>query len=263
MFRALTPVVKNLLLITVGFFIITSYFIPNLKGMFALYYIESDFFMPFQLLTYMFMHADFWHLFSNMFGLFIFGPLLEQFLGPKKLLILWMVCGIGSGVLYSGYTAYQMNTLKSKVDNFEEHPDPETFNTFVAENSHIFGPGIYDLIDDYSREPDNPTLIDRAYQNMRGVWELKSNIPMVGASGALFGVLIAFGMLFPNTELFLLFPPMPIKAKYLVLFYGLYTVYNIFVSNPLDNVAHFAHLSGLIIGAILVTVWKKSRTNFY
>lgn len=263
MFRALTPVVKNLLIITIGVYFITSFFIPQLKGILALYYIESDFFMPFQLLTYMFMHADLWHLFSNMFGLFIFGPLLEQFLGPKKILILWMVCGVGSGVLYSGYTAYQMNSLENRIERFSNDPDPEVFNRFISENRHFFGPGIYDLIDDYSRDPENATHIARAQQNMLGVWELKSNIPMVGASGALFGVLIAFGMLFPNTQLFLLFPPIPIKAKYLVLFYGLYTVYNIFVSNPMDNVAHFAHLSGLIIGAILVLSWKKDRTNFY
>jgi membrane associated rhomboid family serine protease len=263
MFRSLTPVVKNLLLITVGIYIITSYFLPQLKGLFALYYIESEFFMPFQFLSYMFMHADFWHLFSNMLGLFIFGPLLEQFLGPKKILILWMVCGIGSGVLYSGYTAYQMNSLESKIEQFYFDPDPEVFNRFVAENRHLFGAGVYDLIDEFSRNPENESLKERAYQNMVGVRDLKVNIPMVGASGALFGVLIAFGMLFPNTQLFLLFPPMPIKAKYLVLFYGLYTVYNIFVSNPMDNVAHFAHLSGLLIGAILVITWRKNRTNFY
>ena len=98
---------------------------------------------------------------------------------------------------------------------------------------------------------------------MLGVRDLQANIPMVGASGALFGILIAFGMLFPNTQLFLLFPPMPVKAKYLVLFYGLYTVYHIFVSNPADNVAHFAHLSGLLIGAVLVIYWKKDRGSFY
>ncbi len=86
---------------------------------------------------------------------------------------------------------------------------------------------------------------------------------MVGASGALFGVLIAFGMLFPNTQLFLLFPPMPVKAKYLVLFYGLYTLYAVINNNPMDDVAHFAHLSGLVIGAGLVYYWKKSRKNFY
>src|SRR5690554_1239176 len=132
MFRSLTPVVKNLLLITVGFYVITSFFLPQLKGVLALYYIKSDFFLPFQLLTYMFMHADLWHLFSNMFGLFIFGPLLEQFLGPKKILILWMVCGVGSGVLYSGYTAYQMKSLESQIEQFAADPDPDVFNRFVS-----------------------------------------------------------------------------------------------------------------------------------
>lgn len=263
MFRELTPTVKNLLLITVGMHIITVFFMPQLKGWFALYHIESRFFLPFQFVTYMFMHADFWHLFSNMFGLFIFGPLLEQFMGPKKIIILWMVCGVGSGVLYSGYNIYRINKLNHQIETFSEKPDPEVFNRFVSSNKHLFNPSIYDLVDAYSRNPDNPELVDRATRNMLGVRDRQVNIPMVGASGALFGVLIAFGMLFPNTQLFLLFPPMPVKAKYLVLFYGLYTVYNIFASNPEDNVAHFAHLSGLVIGAFLVGYWKRDRRNFY
>ncbi|MEX2511713.1 MAG: rhomboid family intramembrane serine protease [Cyclobacteriaceae bacterium] len=263
MFRALTPIVKNLLLITVGMHIITSFFMPQLKNLFALYYIDSRFFIPFQFVTYMFMHADFWHLFSNMFGLFIFGPLLEQFLGPKKVLILWMVCGIGSGVLYSGYNAYKMNQLNDKIESFAANPDPVAFNSFVSENRHLFNSSIYDFIDEYDRNPQDSNLEERAKRSMLEIRDIQANRPMVGASGALFGVLIAFGMLFPNTQLFLLFPPMPVKAKYLVLFYGLYTVYNIFVSNPADNVAHFAHLSGLLIGAVLVIYWKKDRSNFY
>ncbi|WP_162419252.1 rhomboid family intramembrane serine protease [Cyclobacterium roseum] len=263
MFRSLTPIVKNLLLITVGMHVIASFFIPQLKNLFALYYVESRFFMPFQFVTYMFMHADFWHLLGNMFGLFIFGPLLEQFLGPKKILILWMVCGIGSGVLYSGYNAYKMGNLNDRIEAFTNDPDPETFNRFVSDNRHLFNPAIYDFIDKYSRDPENTELVSAAKRTMLDIRDRQVNIPMVGASGALFGILIAFGMLFPNTQLFLLFPPMPVKAKYLVLFYGLYTVYNIFVSNPMDNVAHFAHLSGLVIGAVLVTYWKKDRRNFY
>lgn len=263
MFRAITPTVKNLLLITIGMHVITVFFMPQLKDWFALYHIESRYFMPFQFVTYMFMHADFWHLFSNMFGLFIFGPLLEQFLGPKKIIILWMVCGVGSGILYSGYNVYKVNKLNRQIEYFDEKPDPETFNRFVSANRHLFNASIYDLIDDYSRFPNNPELVDRAKRNMLAVRDRAVNTPMVGASGALFGILIAFGMLFPNTQLFLLFPPMPVKAKYLVLFYGLYTVYHIFVSNPADNVAHFAHLSGLVIGAVLVTYWKRDRRNFY
>lgn len=263
MFRALTPTVKNILLITVGMHVITMFFVPQFQAWFALYHIESRYFMPFQFLTYMFMHADFWHLFSNMFGLFIFGPLLEEFLGPKKIIILWMVCGIGSGVLYSGYNIYKTNKLDNRIEAFVANPDPEIFNRFVSDNRHLFNASIYDLIDEFSRNPERSDLIERAKMNMLGIRDRIINIPMVGASGALFGILIAFGMLFPNTQLFLLFPPIPIKAKYLVLFYGLYTVYNIFVSNPADNVAHFAHLAGLAVGAVLVTYWKRDRRNFY
>ncbi len=263
MFRNITPIVKNLLIINVALFLISGFLFPQLSTWFALYYIQSPYFKHFQFLTYMFMHADFWHLFSNMFGLLIFGPLLEQFLGPKKLFLLWMVCGVGSGVLYSGYTAYRMNKLQDKVEAFENDPNPEMFNKLVVENRAYFQRSVFDFIDDYSRNPEDPNKISQAKQTLNAIVEIQGNVPMVGASGALFGVLIAFAMLFPNTQLFLLFPPMPVKAKYLVLFYGLYTVYNVVLNNPTDNVAHFAHLSGLLIGAILVYRWKKDRTNFY
>ncbi|MCH7402859.1 rhomboid family intramembrane serine protease [Belliella kenyensis] len=263
MFRNLTPVVKNLLLINIGVFVIASYFMPGLEKIFALYYVESASFLPTQFVTYMFMHANFWHLFSNMFGLFIFGPLLEQFLGPKKLLTLWMVCGVGSGLLYSGYNAYKIHQLDQEIEAFYANPSPDTFNDFVKDNRHLFKSGVYDFIDEYSKNPESKSLIQRAKENYNGIRDIQINIPMVGASGALFGILIAFAMFFPNTELLLLFPPMPVKAKYLVLFYGLYTVYNIFNNNPADNVAHFAHLSGLIVGGILVYYWKRNRKNFY
>ncbi|SFO19870.1 Rhomboid family protein [Algoriphagus ornithinivorans] len=263
MFRNITPVVQNLLLINIILFIVSSFIFPVLNEWFALYYIGSQYFKPFQFLTYMFMHADFWHLFSNMFGLLIFGPLLEQFLGPKKLLILWMVCGVGSGVLYSGYNIYRMNNLEAKVERFQANPDPEYFNKIVLENRNFFDRRVFEFVDDFSRDPQDQVKIDRANQTLEAISDIQGNIPMVGASGALFGILIAFAMLFPNTQLFLLFPPMPVKAKYLVLFYGLYTIYNVLINNPLDNVAHFAHLSGLIIGAILVYKWKKDRNSFY
>jgi len=263
MFRNITPVVKNLLIINVGLLIVSQFIFPQLNDWFALYYIHSPYFQPFQFLTYMFMHADFWHLFGNMFGLMIFGPMLEQFLGPKKLLILWMVCGVGSGVLYSGYTAYRMNNLEEKVAMFQNNPDPDSFNKLVLENRGFFQSSVFDFVDDYSRNPNDPNKISQAKQTLDAILEIQGNVPMVGASGALFGVLIAFAMLFPNTQLFLLFPPIPIKAKYMVLFYSLYTIYNVFVNNPLDNVAHFAHLSGLVIGGVLIYFWKQDRNSFY
>jgi membrane associated rhomboid family serine protease len=263
MFRNITPVVQNLLLINVVVFLVASFVLPVLNDWFALYFIQSALFKPFQFLTYMFMHADFWHLFSNMFGLLIFGPLLEQFLGPKKLFTLWMVCGVGAGVLYSGYTMYQYRSLEEKILAFESAPDPEYFNRLVIENKGYFSSEVFDFVDQYSRNPEDPMYIERAENTLSAILQLQANQPMVGASGALFGILVAFGMLFPNTQLFLLFPPMPVKAKYLVTFYGLYTVYNVLLSSPTDNVAHFAHLSGLLIGAVLVYNWKKDRNSFY
>lgn len=263
MFRNITPVVKNLLIINVGILIVSQFIFPQLNDWFALYYIHSPYFKPFQFLTYMFMHADFWHLFGNMFGLLIFGPMLEHFLGPKKLLILWMVCGVGSGVFYSGYSAYRMNNLEEKVAMFQNNPDPDSFNKLVLQNRGFFQRSVFDFVDDYSRNPNDPNKISQARQTLDAILEIQGNVPMVGASGALFGVLIAFAMLFPNTQLFLLFPPIPIKAKYMVLFYSLYTIYNVFVNNPQDNVAHFAHLSGLVIGGVLIYFWKKDRKSFY
>ena len=263
MFRNITPVVQNLLLINIAVFLVANFVFPPLNEWFALYNIQSSYFKPFQFLSYMFMHADFWHLFSNLFGLLIFGPLLEQFLGPKKLFILWMVSGMGAGVLYSGYTLVQYRTMEETVLAFEANPDPEYFNRLVIENRSYFSPEVFDFVDQYSRNPEDPMNIERAEQTLNTILELQVNQPMVGASGALFGILIAFGMLFPNTQLFLLFPPIPIKAKYMVLFYGLYSVYNVLLTSPTDNVAHFAHLSGLVVGAILVYFWKKNRNSFY
>lgn len=263
MFRNITPVVQNLLLINILVFVLASFVFPVLDEWFALYNIQSAYFKPFQFLTYMFMHADFWHLFSNMLGLLVFGPLLEQFLGPKKLFTLWMVCGVGAGVLYTGYSLYEYKNMEEKVLAFEGNPDPEYFNKLVLENRSFFSPEVFDFVDQYSRNPQDPMFIERAEKTLEAILKLHANAPMVGASGALFGVLIAFGMLFPNTQLFLLFPPMPVKAKYLVGAYALYTVYNVLLNSSTDNVAHFAHLSGLVIGAVLVYYWKKDKTSFY
>ncbi len=265
MFRNITPVVQNLLLINVVIYILSSFVLPVLNDWFPLFYFQSVYFKPFQFLTYMFMHADFWHLFGNMFGLLVFGPLLEQFLGPKKLLILWMACGVGAGVLYSAVNAYEIRSFEEKAIQYELAPDPEVFNRLVLEESGPFQKaGLRDFVDRYSRNADSEQYIQESVKIINDISDFNVNVTrMLGASGAFFGILIAFGMLFPNTQLFLLFPPMPVKAKYLVLFWGLYTVYNVFLNNPDDNVAHFAHLSGLVIGAILVTFWKKDRNSFY
>lgn len=263
MFRPITPIVKNLLIINIALFVVATYVMPNLSAIFALYHIQSPRFIPTQFLTYMFMHADGWHLISNMFGLFVFGPLLEEFIGPKKLLTLWMVCGVGAGVLYSGYTSFQTQKLDNLIAEFYSEQSPENFRKCIRHFTDKPNPELVEFMDYFDRNPDNENINRESKVVLTTLRNSVLNGNMVGASGALFGVLIAFGMLFPNTQLLLLFPPIPVKAKYLILAYSVYTVYAVIIDNPQDNVAHFAHLSGLVIGAGLVYYWKKSRKSFY
>jgi hypothetical protein len=115
-----------------------------------------------------------------MFGLLIFGPLLEQFLGPKKLLILWMVCGVGSGVLYSGYNSYRMNDLQDKVEAFENDPNPEAFNKLVIANRGFFQSSVFDFVDDYSRNPNDPNRISQAKQTLNAIMEIQGKKQELG-----------------------------------------------------------------------------------
>lgn len=269
MFGRLTPVVKNLLIINIVLYLLTALAASNfgldLLRLFGLYYIFSEYFKPFQFLTYMFMHSGFGHIFGNMFGLFIFGPLLESFWGPKKFLIFYLVTGIGAAVLFSAIDFIEMRPMEQDRDAYIEAPSPERFNAFVVEHAEdVYGNSeLYDFIDKFSDNPASSSYINESKGIVMALYEREANIPLVGASGAIFGILMAFALLFPNTELFLLFFPFPIKAKYFVLFYGLYEVYALVERTPGDNVAHLAHLGGMLFAFILVKVWQKDRNNFY
>jgi membrane associated rhomboid family serine protease len=141
------------------------------------------------------------------------------------------------------------------------NPSPEKLHSFLEE--HYEGQYNQQAIIEYKRNPDNPEIIAATKQGLKNIYESIINTPMVGASGAVFGLLLAFGMLFPNTELFLLFFPFPIKAKYFVLFYGAYELYAGVQRVPGDNVAHYAHLGGMLFAFILIKVWQRNRTDLY
>ncbi len=280
MFGRLTPVARNLIIINVAFLLIESLVQIRLDRILALHYIHSEFFFPTQYFTYMFMHADFYHLLFNMFGLLIFGPLLESFWGSSRFLIFYLVTGIGAGALYSGINFVELNGLREQVMNFTENPDPEIFMLYAAKHldqtyfrelagyiyevvNRLGFKSVMDFAEAYYDNPNNGSYIQVAENLMESHYRLHANIPMVGASGAIFGILMAFGLLFPNTQLMLLFPPIPIKAKYLVLAYGIWTLFNIFQDRPGDNVAHFAHLGGMIFGFIMVKIFNSDRSKFY
>ncbi len=263
MFARLTPVVKNLLLVNIALLLIPSVLNLNLNEIFGLRYIFAEEFRPFQFITYMFFHGGFGHLLGNMFALFIFGPMLERFWGAKKFFIFYMVTGVGAGILYGAVTFVEMQQLESAAEAYIENPNYDDFSLFITEHASYAYRQWYDFISAYGDNPENQQYAKESISRVKEVIRFQGNVPMIGASGAIFGILFAFGFLFPNTELFLLFPPIPIKAKYLVTFYALYELYAGMQRAPGDNVAHWAHLGGMLIAFILLKIWQDNRNRFY
>ncbi|MCV9387075.1 rhomboid family intramembrane serine protease [Reichenbachiella ulvae] len=256
--------VKNILVINAGIFLIGSFLNINLSQLFGVHYIFSDHFFIFQYVTYMWLHASFIHLFGNMFAVLIFGPMLERVWGSKKFLIFYLITGIGAGLLYGVADTIEKGSLSADTEQFMNEPNPEDFYIYV----HNYDVGynlvkLGDFADEYYDNPNNLSYQSEAVNIVSSIYERMSNIPMVGASGAVFGILMAFGMLFPNTQLMLLFPPIPIKAKYLVFFYGAYELYSEINRSGTDNVAHLAHLSGMLIAFIILKYWARKGRDFY
>jgi membrane associated rhomboid family serine protease len=208
----------------------------NLYTYLGLHFPLSDKFRPHQIFTHMFMHADITHLFFNMFALYMFGRVLESVWGPKRFLIFYLVTGIGAALLHSAVNFIEYYSVTSKLS--------------VEEIAYVkeIGYGIWSEGKNFSEAL--PAKLNEVL-----------NTPTVGASGAVFGILLGFGMLFPNTQLMLLFPPIPIKAKYFVIGYGAIELYLGLRGG--GNVAHFAHLGGMIFGYFMIKYWNKTLNRFY
>ena len=211
----------------------------------------------------MWIHAGIGHIFSNMFAVLVFGPILERVWGSRKFFIFYLITGVGAGVLYSGVNFVENFNLENKVMRYASQPSPESFRKLILDESKEYYNQLYDFINSYSENPESSQYIDESISIARSILEGKSNIPMVGASGAVFGILLAFAMLFPNMELYMLFFPFPIKAKYLVLGYGIYEIWSELNRMPGDNVAHLAHLGGMLIGYIILRYWKNKNVTYY
>ena len=262
MFARLTPMVKNLLHITVA-----AYLIPSILGwgrinaFLGLWHISSPNFQPYQFFTYMFAHGGFMHLLFNMLGLIFLAPLLEQFWGPKKFLTFYLITGIGAGVFYEGVKYAQTIPMKNRMEEYTANPNPDDFAVYMAKYAPQHYNGLYDFIEYYSEHPVEGKRQSISY--VEQVYDAVINVPMVGASGAIYGILMASGMLFPNTQLMLLFPPIPIKAKYFVLILGGFAIYSQLMNSGGDNVAHLAHLGGMLFAFIMIKIWSKDKKSFY
>lgn len=256
----LTPAAKNILIINGIIFLFTTGYVIE---WFGLRYILSPEFKPYQFLTYMWIHAGIGHIFSNMFAVLVFGPILERVWGSRKFFIFYLITGVGAGVLYSGVNFIENFNLENKVMRYTSQPSPESFRKLILDESKEYYNQLYDFISDYSENPSNEEYIKESISISNTILRNNNDIPMVGASGAVFGILLAFAMLFPNMQLMLLIPPIPIKAKYLVLVYGFYEIWSEFNRMPGDNVAHLAHLGGMLIAYIILRYWKNKYGTYY
>lgn len=236
-FKNLPPVTKNLLIINLIIFA-AMFLVPqidaNISRYCALRYVESPGFGFWQLLTYMFVHGNFTHLFFNMFALVMFGGIIEWTLGSKRFLVYYISCGIGAALLQFGVYALMLAKYHSIYS--------------AAEYSSIINMGWNALL-------EGKVFVDASYAELSAL----VNTPTVGASGAIYGVLLAFGMLYPNRELYLMFIPVPVKAKWMVLGYAALELL-LGVSGAGDHVAHFCHLGGMLFGFGLLLYWKKKGT---
>lgn len=215
-------VTKNLLIINVLCFfgmIVAERYRIDLNDYLGLHFVLADNFNPVQFFTYMFMHANFSHIFFNMFAVWIFGSVLERLWGPQKFLFFYVVCGLGAGFVQE-----------------------------LVQTVTYFSMGLNDY--ETVLLPSGETLPMGTFLNS---W------CTVGASGAIYGILLGFGMNFPNERLFVFPIPVPIKAKYFVIGYAVIELLLGISNNVHDNVAHFAHLGGMLFGFLIILYWRHNR----
>jgi membrane associated rhomboid family serine protease len=265
MFR-ISPTVKNLIIINVVMLLATwlveSMYNLDLNTVLGLYFFKSDNFHFYQYISYMFMHGGFLHLFFNMYALFMFGTILEQTWGSKRFLIFYLITGVGAALVHTLVNYIEYIPMINDAHAFINTPSPELLSAFVKEYVNEPNRQIFDFINQWSLAPKDAQFIDNAIALVNSHVQMVANVPTVGASGAIFGILLAFGMLFPNTQLMLIIPPIPIKAKYFVMIYGGIELY-LAIKQPGSQIAHFAHLGGMLFGFILIKLWEKDTNRFY
>ena len=218
MFRNTPFIVKNLIIINIIVLVATMINENLMFENFSLFSFHSPFFKPYQFVTHMFMHGGFWHLFFNMYTLWMFGSILENVWGSKKFLLFYFVTGLGAALLHNLVLEIELSTLQNAVQSGNIAAQTKIVNILRT--------------------------------------------PTVGASGAIYGVLLGYGMLFPNNIISLIFPPISLRAKWFVIIFGAIELL-MGLTGAGSNIAHFAHLGGMIFGFILIMYWKKKGTMYY
>jgi membrane associated rhomboid family serine protease len=255
--NSIPPVVKNLIAINIVLWL-ASIVVPgifmkwglnvDLTDILGLHYWESSKFNPAQLITYAFMHGGLAHIFFNMFALYMFGGVLEQLWGTKRFLFYYLITGVGAGLVQELFWTVQFHSVIAAL------------NEGINANSGQVLLKYQDVLGHYFRLENLGSFNAPAIIEMKKMFLDSPSFITIGASGSVFGLLLAFGWLFPEVRLMMLFIPIPIKARVFVLFYGIAELFLGVAQFSGDNIAHFAHLGGMLFGAILILMWKKKKT---
>ncbi|MBL7881467.1 rhomboid family intramembrane serine protease [Chryseobacterium mucoviscidosis] len=242
MFNSIPPVTRNIIIINVAVFVIANLlFQDRFVGYLAAFYPFSPFFKSWQIVTHMFMHGSFMHILFNMFTLFSFGPILENSLGEKKYLILYFLSGLGAFFLFNLWNFVEVQQISSELQQLG-------FNL----NEYLSGSSVQ-----YSGSSQSVLRQQELVGELNGIM----GTPMVGASGAIFGVVAAFATLYPDAKIGIMFIPIPMKVKYVLPVVVIGSIY-LGVSGNGGGIAHLAHVGGAIVGFILARIWRKHLYRF-
>lgn len=269
-FSFLPNVTKNLLIInTLCYFamvVVKQAFGFDMNDLFGLHYYQSSHFHPFQFITYMFMHGSFEHLFFNMFALWMFGSVIENYWGGRKYLLYYLMTGIGAAMTHYLVVALQLRPDVALLQSCIHTVDQDNLQLLLQRHQFVLNPSSGSLwsqlsvfqqqLVQYKMNPGNPVLQEGIRDFLTQYLDYYVSLPnIVGASGSIYGLLLAFGMLFPNDRIYLYFL-FPIKAKWFVLIFGLLELFS-GITGTADGIAHFAHLGGMIFGIILILLWRR------
>ena len=273
-FNVLPPVIKNLLIINGLFYAATVAFDYklhiDLTNILGLHYFFSEDFRPYQLITYMFMHGSFAHIFFNMFALWMFGNVLENVWGPKRFLIYYVVCGIGAVLLHYTVHYFEIQPVMHALNDYIANPAIDKFKDLFSSGTLDFSSiqekqNFQTILNDYQSQLISGNTEKAMQTSIDFVLEYKKaflNAPVVvGASGSIYGLLLAFGMMFPNSMIYMYFL-FPIKAKYFVILYGAIELFGAVHTSDGDNIAHYAHLGGMLFGFVLIKIWNRGKTPY-
>ena len=265
-FEILPIIVKNLLIINGLFYLAQVTFskgavpIFSFEDTLALHAWQSDLFKPWQLITHMFLHGDFYHILGNMFALWMFGSILENVWGAKRFLTFYLICGLGAAFIHLLFLSYELTPImKDYALVLQQQNDPMAFVDAMASFGRKYNMGFNEeALVFLKADPSNTLMTNKVLEAVTTYYNNRINTATLGASGAVFGILAAFVYLFPNTYIYLYFL-VPVKAKWLGLIYFSYELFFALQNSAGDNVARWAHIGGAIVGLLIVITWNKTN----